>query len=177
MGDPQASSPARPDRLLDLVYELESLRAQLALRAENEVRLRLEVTAARERYFDIFEAAPVGYLTVDADLHVLHANLTAGAQLGLERRALSFMRLEDVFEGSAVDTVRRAATDAVVRDETITVYGVRPRGRDLRLKLAFAPSRGTLLVTLLEQTDEERLQAQAEAAKKEQQAVLDAIAS
>ncbi|MBK6998703.1 MAG: CHASE3 domain-containing protein [Rhodoferax sp.] len=63
---------------------------QHALDAQNEeLRLsRLALDASLVRYFDLYDLAPVGYCTVNADGLVLEANTTASSLLGLERGAL-----------------------------------------------------------------------------------------
>jgi PAS domain S-box-containing protein len=51
-------------------------------------RVQLELEAARERYFDLYDMAPVGYCTVDDKGLILEANLTAASLLGVPRVAL-----------------------------------------------------------------------------------------
>ncbi len=64
---------------------------QVELEMQNEElrRLHLALEAERARYFDLFDLAPVGYLTLDADNLILEANLTAARQLGLVRGQLT----------------------------------------------------------------------------------------
>lgn len=52
-----------------------------------------ELEAARERYFDLYDLAPVGYCTVDNHGMILEANLTAAKLLGVTRGALTKLRL------------------------------------------------------------------------------------
>jgi PAS domain S-box-containing protein len=47
-----------------------------------------EIEAGRARYFDLYDLAPVGYVTVGEKGLVLEANLTAAALLGVNRAAL-----------------------------------------------------------------------------------------
>ena len=56
-------------------------------------RTQKELEASRERYFDLYDLAPVGYLTLSETGQILQANLTAAKLLGLERNALIQMPL------------------------------------------------------------------------------------
>ncbi len=47
-----------------------------------------ELTAARDRYLDLYDFAPVGYLTISVDGRILQANLTCAGLLGIARHDL-----------------------------------------------------------------------------------------
>ncbi|MDO8250739.1 MAG: EAL domain-containing protein [Rhodoferax sp.] len=63
---------------------------QIELEMQNEElrRVQVELDAARARYFDLYDLAPVGYCSVSETGLILHANLTAAALLGLARSEL-----------------------------------------------------------------------------------------
>ncbi len=63
---------------------------QLELEAQNEElrRSHLELDAAREKYFDLYDLAPVGYLTFNEKGLVAEANLTTFSLLGIDRSSL-----------------------------------------------------------------------------------------
>ncbi len=64
---------------------------QSELQAQNEElrRAQEELAAARDRYSDLYDFAPVGYLTIDAEGHITQANFTFASQLGgIERKHL-----------------------------------------------------------------------------------------
>ncbi len=75
----------------------EALKLQKTLRARAEERLRPrqdlrrtqnELDDARARYFDLYDTAPVGYLTLSETGLILLANLTAASLLGMPRNTL-----------------------------------------------------------------------------------------
>lgn len=57
-------------------------------RTKNRSESRQELEASRERYFALFDTAPVGYLTIIGQGDILEANLTAASLLGVSRTIL-----------------------------------------------------------------------------------------
>ncbi|MEF2277346.1 ATP-binding protein [Deinococcus sp. YIM 134068] len=81
-----------PDDLHTLLRELQTQRHelqvhQIELQLQNEElrRANEELEELRARYTDLFELAPVGYLTLDRQGIVQEANLTVCAMLGVRR--------------------------------------------------------------------------------------------
>jgi len=63
---------------------------QIELEMQNEVlrRTRHELGASRARYFDLYDLAPVGYLTLSDQGMIQEANLSAATMLGVVRKDL-----------------------------------------------------------------------------------------
>src|SRR5262245_23780191 len=79
------------DAMRALIHELQV--HQIELQMQNE-QLRLtqeELEEARERYVELFDLAPVGYLTLDREGVILQANITSETMLALERSRLLTM--------------------------------------------------------------------------------------
>ena len=83
-----ASADSLPEEVRKTLHEL--LVHQIELEMQNEA-LRQTQTAlgeAHDRYLDLYEFAPVGYLTLSAEGSIEEINLTGATLLGRERKAL-----------------------------------------------------------------------------------------
>jgi PAS domain-containing protein len=86
-------SPARgaetTEETTPLLHELEVHRIELEMQNEELHRALEELEASRTRYFNLYDLAPVGYLTLSQKGMILEANLTAAQMIGLERNRLA----------------------------------------------------------------------------------------
>ena len=87
---------ALPEDELDtqrLLHELQVHQVELEMQNEELGRVRDELELTRARYFNLFDLAPVGILTLDEEGVIQEANLTAATQLGLTRNELVKQKL------------------------------------------------------------------------------------
>jgi two-component system, cell cycle sensor histidine kinase and response regulator CckA len=77
--------PRDPDVL---IHELEVHQIELEMQNEELRRAKLEVEESREMYLDLYDFAPVGYLTLTEKGNIFRVNLTASKFLGTERAFL-----------------------------------------------------------------------------------------
>ena len=77
-----------PDALAQTLYELRVHQSELEMQTEELRQFQLELDASRERYFDFYDMAPVGYCTVNDKGTVIEANLRTAKLLGLPRDRL-----------------------------------------------------------------------------------------
>lgn len=97
-----ASGPTNdaPVRSADeLLHELRVHQIELEMQNESLRQARVDLEESRDRYIDLFDFAPVGYLTITEKGLVREANLTACTLLGVERTRLLHHRF-DHFLGS-----------------------------------------------------------------------------
>lgn len=76
-----------------LVHELRVHRIELEMQNEELRRAQEALEASRARYSDLYDLAPVGYVTLSEQGLILEANLTAATLLGVPRGALVKQRL------------------------------------------------------------------------------------
>jgi two-component system, cell cycle sensor histidine kinase and response regulator CckA len=115
------TGPARSDAdRLRLLQELQIHQIELEMQNEELRHARDEVEAGLAKYSDLYDLAPVGYLTLDREGTIREANLTCAGLLGVERaqsvgrRLESFISAEDrpgfrgfltkIFEGRAKES-------------------------------------------------------------------------
>ncbi len=83
---------ATPAEILEAVANLRIHEIELDMQNEELRRAQMQLTASNIRYFDLYDLAPVGYITVSENGQILRANLTATSQLGMARDQLTTQR-------------------------------------------------------------------------------------
>jgi PAS domain S-box-containing protein len=71
-----------------LIHELQVHQIELEMQAEDLRRTHLTLEESRDKYLDLYEFAPLGYLTLTDKARITGANLTGATLLGVERNTL-----------------------------------------------------------------------------------------
>ena len=77
-----------PEDAKRLHHELEVHQIELEMQNEELRRAQAELEASQQRYFDLYDLAPVGYFTISEQGLILEANLMSATLLGVDRSSL-----------------------------------------------------------------------------------------
>ncbi|MGZ9257524.1 MAG: ATP-binding protein, partial [Candidatus Binatia bacterium] len=121
----------------ELVHELQVHQIELEMQNEELQRSQSELAAAKNKYFDLYELAPVGYATLDRLGTIQEINLAGAELLGTERRYLKGRRFASSVTGAD-------------RDEFQSFFRrlFENSGRE-EVALRLAPAEGTVVHALL----------------------------
>ena len=85
-----------PEKTQLMLHELHVHQIELEMQNDELRRTQVDLEAARMRYFDLYDLAPVGYCSVSAQGLILQANLAAASLLGLSRAELAKLPISGV---------------------------------------------------------------------------------
>ena len=85
---PEPPKSLSPDETRQALHELRVHQIELEMQNEELRRTQADLEALRTHYFDLYDLAPVGYVTLSEEGLVLEANLAAATLLGTVRTAL-----------------------------------------------------------------------------------------
>jgi PAS domain S-box-containing protein len=139
----KSSSSKRASVTLDpnkLVHELQVHQIELELQNEELRQTRYNLEIALQKYTDLFEFAPVGYFTIEADGNIEQVNLSGSVLLGKpcslikNRSFYSFISPRDkpvlesflsrVFEGSGKEQCELSVFGKDEKNHTVRIEGI-----------------------------------------------------
>lgn len=115
----------------DVLHELQIHQIELEMQNEALRQAKLALEESRDRYADLYEFAPVGYLTLSAEGSIIEVNLTGSALLGRDRK--------DVLHRSFSAFVAAKHQHAWARDLLALISG----GKACKTELSMAKGDGT----------------------------------
>src|SRR5262245_53859611 len=119
-----------PSRVRQLLRELQTHHVELEQQNEQLRDTQTQLSEAHDRFFDLYDFAPIGYLTLDKNGKILEANLTAATMLGVERPALLGTNFAKSVRRDSRDGWHSQLEAAFSGAQTKFVCELQMRGRD-----------------------------------------------
>ena len=95
------SADYEPNQTLKLLHELQVHQIELEMLNDQLRHSQIDLENSRDKYMDLYDYAPIGYLTLASNGTISTINLTGAALLGVERSKLNkqcfsaFIHIED----------------------------------------------------------------------------------
>ncbi|HWQ66816.1 MAG TPA: PAS domain-containing protein [Methanospirillum sp.] len=159
-----------------LIHELQVHQIELEIQAE-ELRLaNLTIEKSRDQYFDLYEFAPLGYLTLTHTAVISQVNLTAATLIGVDRINLinawiriwifpTDLEIWDRFFTSLISTEQKRTTTLMIKRGDGSSFPARLEGirltdsnEEITVRLAISDISDIRLAEKALQTSEERFQ-------------------
>ncbi len=141
---PVSNFPTSEDGLLKLIHELSVQQIELEIQQEELIQSRDELEKSLEKFTELYDFSPVGYLTLARDSSILESNLTATKILGIDREQLvntRFAALLTAEDRVVVDTLLAVVFDKREAGCCEVVLGAEScAGNTLRIDVAVSNS-------------------------------------
>ncbi len=116
-GRPEISPGQKEQSPEQLIHELQVHQVEHEMQADELRRTQLELEESRDKYLDLYEFAPLGYLTLTNKALVEEVNLTGATLLGVERKELQNARFRKFVAPEDSDTWARYFMNVLSRGE------------------------------------------------------------
>ena len=103
----------------ELLHELQVYQIELEMQNEQLRQAQVELEKSRDRFADLYDFAPVGYLTLNHEGMIDEINLTGAALLGIDRNKLPY-RFASFVATESKDHWYRHFLSVLKRDSTLT---------------------------------------------------------
>jgi two-component system, sensor histidine kinase and response regulator len=129
-----------------LLHEIELRQSELERQNEELRRAQRHLEAYRDRYIDLYDFAPLGYVTLDQDGFVQEINLAGAKLLDVEREELTGYAFSDHVAGESRQAFQEHLGECVRerREVTSELHLLTRRGRTVTVQLRSIPIVGPL---------------------------------
>ena len=160
------ADPARAQAGLDtaaLIHELEVHQIELEMQNEALTTSREQAEALAEEYVELYDFAPVGYLTLDREGTICETNLAGASLLGVDRSRLLRQRLGLHLSATELpvfnEFLQRVFTSQVRQACEVSLLREGKPAVEVRLEAVVADSGQKCLAAMLDITDRKRAEA------------------
>ena len=112
----------------ELLYELQVYQVELEMQNEELRQAQVELEKSRDRYVDLYDFAPVGYLTLTREALIAEVNLTGATLLGIERKKLLLCRFANLVAAEGNERWNHFFMSVLLSDERQSCELVLKRG-------------------------------------------------
>ena len=96
-----------PERVRELVHELQVYSEEITVQNEHLLKAQAELEEARDRFADLYDFAPIGYLSIDVSGVITEINLAAAGLFGRSRAFLLNLPLTSLVHLADRERLRR----------------------------------------------------------------------
>ena len=127
-GSPSINSVSKGQSDEELIHEIQVHQIELEMQADELKRAQLTLAESRDQYLDLYEFAPLGYLTLTDKALISRANLTAAGLLGIERSKLINGRFRRYLVPENLEKWDRYFSDLLQSENKLTAMLMLKRG-------------------------------------------------
>ncbi|AMV73783.1 response receiver sensor diguanylate cyclase, PAS domain-containing [Desulfuromonas sp. DDH964] len=123
--------PAEPSEgdLQSLVHTLEVHQLELEMQNQELQQAQAELLLSRDKYAELYDFAPVGYFTLDAQGRILEVNLAGAKLLRKDRQALTGLSLAEFIADEEGKKVFSKHLEAVLQRQEVAKCEIKFKGR------------------------------------------------
>lgn len=116
------------DLLHELIHELRVHQIELEMQNEQLKKVQLELEESRDRYFEYYDFAPVGYFTLSHDAMIEEVSFTGAKLLEVERSKLTHHRFAPYVAPADLERWHRQFQSVLKNDNKLSCELVLQRG-------------------------------------------------
>jgi PAS domain S-box-containing protein len=161
-------------RVRALLHELQVHSEEITVQNEQLLKAQAELEQTRDRYADLYDFAPIGYVSLTPDGIILEVNLTGATLLGRQRRFLINVPIAGLFSGDDRERVRaflaRARHEGGLPSVDVAIKADPERYLRLMTRpLTHHNGENELFTAMLDITEQRRLEQERQAAYEREQ--------